>query len=362
MPVPMVSLLEQHSHHAYGHHHHTEHEMHPLDDICGWSFEPSVHFVWVGHGKGRYCERGRGHFDYVGPHRGDFEKEQLPADHTCRYISVCLCLVFTALVVTALIHALLEDPPFDCREGLANWQNGWSILKKDWCCENEQLGCPLQPGEVQTTLNPAYIQETEPAVPVWLERWLADMPIGAKFIFTMCVALIVGCGAGAFLFYILVRYCIPPKKSRTELELMAEVNQLLDKAKCSKRGKLLVTLMWDTKEDLDLFLKLPNNLGEISWMNPTPDVAGGGRLDADVTELELRRGKKQPIESIVFDDQSAPPEGDYEIWVKCGEKVLHHDANLTIVKTVNGVREIFHHRMVPGTFEKKITTFTYRQH
>jgi len=35
--------------------------------------------------------------------------------------------------------------PFDCLAGLNNWVNGWSGKKKDWCCKYKKLGCPGQP-------------------------------------------------------------------------------------------------------------------------------------------------------------------------------------------------------------------------
>jgi len=31
--------------------------------------------------------------------------------------------------------------PFDCEAGEKNWQRGWSVEKKDWCCKNKQTGC-----------------------------------------------------------------------------------------------------------------------------------------------------------------------------------------------------------------------------
>eukprot|EP00929_Paragymnodinium_shiwhaense_P063350 TRINITY_DN31653_c0_g1_i1.p1 TRINITY_DN31653_c0_g1~~TRINITY_DN31653_c0_g1_i1.p1 ORF type:complete len:1525 (+),score=627.74 TRINITY_DN31653_c0_g1_i1:103-4677(+) len=30
---------------------------------------------------------------------------------------------------------------FDCKAGLQNWQDGWSEYKKDWCCRHENVGC-----------------------------------------------------------------------------------------------------------------------------------------------------------------------------------------------------------------------------
>merc|ERR1719401_168290 len=34
------------------------------------------------------------------------------------------------------------DCPYYCDEGLSNWQKGWSVGKKNWCCEHEHKGCP----------------------------------------------------------------------------------------------------------------------------------------------------------------------------------------------------------------------------
>mmetsp|Transcript_64348 Transcript_64348/g.184771 ORF Transcript_64348/g.184771 Transcript_64348/m.184771 type:complete len:369 (+) Transcript_64348:108-1214(+) len=355
------SVLAQHAHHAYGHSHHSQHEVHPLDDIFGWNHEPPVHFVYVGHAKGRYTERTRGTFDYIGPHKGDYEKEMLPADHTCRYIGVCFCLVLVALTAIALLHALLEDPPFECHVDVQHWERSWSTIKKEWCCENEAIACPYTPGEVTTTLVPIF-EEDSAVVPVWLEKWLSNMNIGAKFIMTMSMALVLGCSCGAFGFYILVRYCVTPKKSRTELELMSEVNKLLAANNANGRGgELSITMMWDTSEDFDLHLVMPGSIGEISASCPEK---AGFKLDGDANGNPLK-ATKTPMENIYWApvaDQPdvTPPEGEYQIWAKCGHNVLHADANLTVVKTIRGRREIFHHRIVPGTFEKRITTFTYK--
>jgi len=48
--------------------------------------------------------------------------------------------------------------PFNCSAGLENWVKGWSSGKKDWCCENHELGCaqetPALPEPPQTTPPP----------------------------------------------------------------------------------------------------------------------------------------------------------------------------------------------------------------
>ncbi|CAK0788883.1 unnamed protein product [Prorocentrum cordatum] len=36
----------------------------------------------------------------------------------------------------------VASDPFDCEAGYSNWEAGWTKEKKEWCCKNEQLGCP----------------------------------------------------------------------------------------------------------------------------------------------------------------------------------------------------------------------------
>merc|ERR1719507_2991173 len=32
--------------------------------------------------------------------------------------------------------------PYNCADGFANWQAGWSVPKKQWCCTHHGKGCP----------------------------------------------------------------------------------------------------------------------------------------------------------------------------------------------------------------------------
>merc|ERR1719414_382597 len=36
--------------------------------------------------------------------------------------------------------------PYDCFAGYANWMVGWSVTKKAWCCTHEGKGCPPAAG------------------------------------------------------------------------------------------------------------------------------------------------------------------------------------------------------------------------
>lgn len=39
-----------------------------------------------------------------------------------------------------------SSAPYDCNAGFANWVAGWSWPKKDWCCRNAGKGCPSNNG------------------------------------------------------------------------------------------------------------------------------------------------------------------------------------------------------------------------
>merc|ERR1719401_1363122 len=36
----------------------------------------------------------------------------------------------------------MKPLPFDCNAGFSNWQQGWSLPKKLWCCQHSGKGCP----------------------------------------------------------------------------------------------------------------------------------------------------------------------------------------------------------------------------
>lgn len=47
-------------------------------------------------------------------------------------------------------------PPHDCGAGLSRWQQGWSTSKKSWCCRHERVGClPTARGASSATTAPA---------------------------------------------------------------------------------------------------------------------------------------------------------------------------------------------------------------
>merc|ERR1712032_709799 len=44
--------------------------------------------------------------------------------------------------------------PYNCADGFANWQAGWSVAKKEWCCRVHGKGCPNQGGGCVTSSKP----------------------------------------------------------------------------------------------------------------------------------------------------------------------------------------------------------------
>merc|ERR1712127_959500 len=44
------------------------------------------------------------------------------------------------------VSPIATSPPYDCDAGFANWMAGWSVAKKAWCCSNRGKGCPPAAG------------------------------------------------------------------------------------------------------------------------------------------------------------------------------------------------------------------------
>lgn len=348
-------LPEGAHHHAYGS---RKHEAHFFDDFCGFispHHSENVQYVYVGPNRGRYEESTRGNFHYVGPCKGHYEKEQLPPDHTAQNCARCACLLMVMIVVVLVMHTLAQEEPFDCAADFQNWQMGWSDMKKEYCCSTARLGCADASQNIDMSRNPPVPHE-----PMWLLEWMPDLGIGAKFILTVVLMTMLGCIMGASTLYFWGRYFAKPKRSKTELELVTEVNQMLDRAQAT-RSEMQVTLMWDTIDDLDLHLTLPDGVD----INSGSGEYCGFKLDVDANSNYLETKKKlttKPIENIVFNnsDGAMPMHGEYKVWVKVFEKHDHvKDANITCTITSGGKREVFHYRILPGVSEMRIRTFKY---
>merc|ERR1719414_2741381 len=57
--------------------------------------------------------------------------------------------------------------PYNCADGFANWQAGWSVPKKEWCCRVHGKGCPGQAagGCPPTAPPPRPIVPVQPILP-----------------------------------------------------------------------------------------------------------------------------------------------------------------------------------------------------
>lgn len=52
-------------------------------------------------------------------------------------------MMFTTSTLTTTMSTK-EPAPFDCEEGKENSGKGWSVWKKQWCCQHEEKGCPIK--------------------------------------------------------------------------------------------------------------------------------------------------------------------------------------------------------------------------
>mmetsp|Transcript_14447 Transcript_14447/g.36500 ORF Transcript_14447/g.36500 Transcript_14447/m.36500 type:complete len:452 (-) Transcript_14447:261-1616(-) len=379
-----------------------DHGMYPLEqqqqvseDDCGlFNERPKERFIFVGECRGHYEESRRGNFHYVGPNRGHFEKELLPPKRTWQRVLFISFFAIVLIVATAVLVSkflLTSEPAFDCMAGLRNAAAGWSELKREYCCEEERLGCevpmagemvqgatvpgetvpgPTVPGETtDPTLGESVPGETEPGetvpglgepIPLWLDWWLADAALGMKFTISALLALMLGCCCGVCSYYQWLLKYAPTPRSATEAELALEIKKLLKRAG-AKTGELAVSLMWDTVDDLDLHLKLPDCKGEISAEHPE---AYGGKLDVDGNHI-LEMASMKPIENITWPDyhpaqRNHPPIGRYGVYVKVFGRRQHiRDINITVALSVSGHTELFHQRIMPGVSEVMVCNFDY---
>lgn len=73
------------------------------------------------------------------------------------------------MIVPTTFPAVPADP-FDCAAGFANWQSGWSVAKKQWCCEHHHRGCPGSGGCVTSaTTSPPF--DCNAGFANWMNGW-----------------------------------------------------------------------------------------------------------------------------------------------------------------------------------------------
>lgn len=131
-------------------------------------------YRYVGEGRGSYSRVKS--YNFVGEGVGKYDKEVTAIHHGWQFRRAC-CLVGMVTLLPCLLIPLFvlllsilqqesgaEDsssalpPPnntvvtaawtttgiiaYDCHAGLSNWEAGWSHIKKAYCCEYNNIGCP----------------------------------------------------------------------------------------------------------------------------------------------------------------------------------------------------------------------------
>lgn len=124
---------------------------------------------------------------------------------------------------------------------LGNMDTAWSGLKKEYCCENEGIGCQYVPGYDVAAQQPG---QTPPR---WLKLWLGDLSTGLKFMISGVAALLLGACCGAAMYARQMRAELAERRAQTEHELLHELQKALKRVG-AKDGEIAVTLMWDTKD------------------------------------------------------------------------------------------------------------------
>mmetsp|Transcript_120251 Transcript_120251/g.256650 ORF Transcript_120251/g.256650 Transcript_120251/m.256650 type:complete len:347 (-) Transcript_120251:37-1077(-) len=108
---------------------------------------------WVGSGNGNY--RQTTSYEYAGEGCGDFQIVEVPTSWFCSgWCVACgvgsglllllglLWMLFGGSETTTTTYLISTSQPYDCAAGYNNWQRGWSIGKKAWCCDHHGLACP----------------------------------------------------------------------------------------------------------------------------------------------------------------------------------------------------------------------------
>jgi hypothetical protein len=95
---------------------------------------------WL-HGESATCEK-RIQFSAKHHYGGRPAACDLAYRHVKHECSAChACERDRVPCVTPPTTARTTSLPYDCQAGLSNWENGWSIRKKAWCCDHQKLGC-----------------------------------------------------------------------------------------------------------------------------------------------------------------------------------------------------------------------------
>lgn len=139
-----------------------------------------------------------------------------------------------------------------------------------------------------------------------------------------------------------------PRKLPEEEEAMFSVLAKRAQHDAHKLGVLHLALIWDTQDDLDLKLLLPNG-SVVDYSRPDNPEACGAALDQDVKELDFdgRYRMERIYWSADQDLKLGPPSGAYRLTVTLFERKVKGTINFMVMKTVAGKREVHRHAFDP---------------
>jgi len=124
----------------------------PPEEICdtrGWAGGPNRQQAmnWVGTGNGEF--RAITTYQYVGQGCGDFREEAPPTPRTsnapgglCLFVVGILGMIFFVAAVISLFSAgsSFTTPRYDC----TSENEAWTMAQSMWCCAREGKGCSAQ--------------------------------------------------------------------------------------------------------------------------------------------------------------------------------------------------------------------------
>jgi len=216
----------------------------------------------------------------------------------------------TVTTTTVTTTVVTTTALFDCWAGYEQWEHGWSPQKKEWCCREAGLGCPSWERSLYNK---------------WVRLGMAVMFLcGCFFACVYCCICQCCCsrcgrdggdtggggggGGGG--------NCATHAEQAKD-HSMQEINKRLHAAGAGIGHHLSVSLIWDTEDDLDLRLELPNRMGHIDCMQKE---RGGGILDLDANNVVMTT---RPVENIFWPHGQQPPHGHYIAKITLFKKKSH---------------------------------------
>ena len=116
----------------------------------------------------------------------------------------------------------------------------------------------------------------------------------------------------------------------------------------AKKGVITVSMLWETSDDIDLHIVLPNGQ-EIFYGNPR---AGGGELDVDAQAAVYM---EHPVENIYFE---APEQrGEYKVYIEMFSDRNPGDPKVLVQVTVNGRSKSYN--LTFDKYQEEIVRFNY---